>query len=72
MIKMSKRKGHVSNFLGIGGLKGRDGLLLGVKWLFFSTLGKIASTVMSYPIFFYNFPLVQLSHCPNLLPNTIF
>ena len=49
---MSKRKENVSISHGMGGLKGRDGLLLGVKWLCFTTLGRILSTVMSYPIFF--------------------
>ena len=35
------------NFHGTGGgLKGGDRLFLGVKWLFFNTLGRILSTVM--------------------------
>ena len=55
-----------------GGAKGRDGLFLGVRWLFFTTLGRILSTVMSYPVFFHDFTLVQLSHCPNLLRHIIF
>ena len=56
MMKMSKRKGNVSNFYGIreGGIKGRDGLFWGA---IFSTLGRILSTIMSYPTF----------SCPNLL-----
>ena len=39
--------------------------------IFFTTLGRILSTVMSYPIFSLvpNFALVQLSHSPNLLQN---
>ena len=47
------------------GPKARDELFLGVKWLFFTTLGRIPSTMMSY--FFDTFALVQLSHCANLL-----
>ena len=43
-------EGNVSNFHGMGGLKGGDGLFLGVKRLFFTTLGKTPSTLMSYPI----------------------
>ena len=48
---MSKRKGNVSNFHGMGGLKGSNGLVLGVKWPCFSTLGKVPSRVMFYPNF---------------------
>ena len=48
---MNKRKGNVSNFHGMGGPKGSDGLFMGAKWLFFTTLGRILSTVMSCPFF---------------------
>ena len=48
MMKMSNRKGRVSNFHGTGGLKGGDELFIGMNWLiFFTTLGRILSTVMS-------------------------
>ena len=46
---MNKKKENVLNFHGIGGLKGWDGLFWGVKWLFFSSLGRILSSVMSCP-----------------------
>ena len=34
MMGINKRKGNVPNFHGMGGLKGWDGLILGVTWLF--------------------------------------
>ena len=49
---MSKMKGNVSSFHGMGQRKGRDGLFLGVK-VAFSTMGWVVPTVMSLaPLFF--------------------
>ena len=47
------------------GAKGRGGLFLELKWpFFFTTLRRILSIVMSYPIFFIVLPLYSSSTVP--------